>query len=119
MKKKWKFFRLSEFECPCCGENHINPELIDILDNLRGLYGKPIVINSGYRCQKRNAQLGGSPSSAHLFGDAVDIRINSSSERFELLSWIFAQNFKRIGIGKNFIHIDINQNLDQRVSWVY
>lgn len=45
-----------------------------ILDPLREAYGKPIVITSGYRCDKLNTILGGAKTSQHKLGEAVDIR---------------------------------------------
>lgn len=45
-----------------------------ILDPLREAYGKPIVVTSGYRCDKLNTILGGAKTSQHKLGEAVDIR---------------------------------------------
>ena len=45
-----------------------------ILDPLREAYGKPIVVTSGYRCDKLNTILGGAKTSQHRLGEAVDIR---------------------------------------------
>ena len=45
-----------------------------ILDPLREHYGKPIIITSGYRCQKLNKSVGGAASSQHVKGEAADIR---------------------------------------------
>ena len=44
-----------------------------ILQPLREKLGKPIVINSGYRSPAVNAAVGGSATSAHRFGHAVDL----------------------------------------------
>lgn len=49
--------------------------LIDsILNPLRELYGRPIIVTSGYRCPKLNKLVGGVKYSAHLDGRAADIR---------------------------------------------
>jgi uncharacterized protein YcbK (DUF882 family) len=41
-------------------------KLIDfILDPLREAYGKPIVVSSGYRCEKLNRIVGGAKTSQH------------------------------------------------------
>lgn len=49
--------------------------LIDnVLDPLREAYGKPIVINSGYRSTALNKAVGGVSGSQHLTGNAADIR---------------------------------------------
>ena len=45
-----------------------------VLDPLREAYGKPIIVNSGYRCPKLNAAVGGAASSQHVKGEAADIR---------------------------------------------
>ncbi|MBR6458334.1 MAG: peptidase M15 [Bacteroidales bacterium] len=45
-----------------------------ILDPLRAAYGKPITVTSGYRCEKLNKAVGGVNGSAHLRGDAADLR---------------------------------------------
>ena len=50
-------------------------KLIDfILDPLREAYGKPIVVSSGYRCEKLNRIVGGAKTSQHQTGEAADIR---------------------------------------------
>lgn len=50
-------------------------KLIDkVLDPLREAYGKPIIVTSGYRCPALNKAVGGSASSQHMTGQAVDIR---------------------------------------------
>ena len=48
--------------------------LVDtILDPLRAAWGKPIVVNSGYRCPRLNNIVGGARNSQHTSGEAVDI----------------------------------------------
>ena len=44
-----------------------------VLDPLRKAYGNPIHVNSGYRCEKLNAKVGGSKTSEHMYGMAADI----------------------------------------------
>ena len=46
----------------------------NILDPLREAYGKPIIVNSGFRNKQLNNLVGGSKTSQHLTGQAVDIR---------------------------------------------
>ncbi len=45
-----------------------------VLDPLREAYGAPIIVTSGYRCEKLNRLVGGAASSQHVKGEAVDIR---------------------------------------------
>jgi zinc D-Ala-D-Ala carboxypeptidase len=51
-----------------------------ILDPLRRCFGKPIVINSGYRCKELNKAVGGVPNSWHQKGNAADIKISSQPD---------------------------------------
>lgn len=44
-----------------------------VLDPLREAYGKPIVVNSGYRSARLNKAVKGSKTSQHLTGEAADI----------------------------------------------
>ena len=45
----------------------------EILDPLREAYGKPINVNSGYRCALLNRTVGGASNSQHIRGMAADI----------------------------------------------
>lgn len=66
-------------------------ELLGVLDGLREHYGKPIKITSGYRCTELNKLVGGSPTSAHVIGYAVDLQpIGDTFENFkaEVLRWL-------------------------------
>lgn len=54
----------------------------NVLDPLREAWGKPIVVNSGYRCPKLNRAVGGVARSQHTKGEAADIR-TLSNRRWE------------------------------------
>ena len=45
-----------------------------VLDPLREAYGAPIIVTSGYRCERLNKSIGGASSSQHVLGQAADIR---------------------------------------------
>ena len=48
--------------------------LVDkVLDGLREIYGKPITVNSGYRCPELNKAVGGSKTSDHCFDEKTEI----------------------------------------------
>lgn len=57
----------------------------NILDPLREMWGKPIKVNSGYRCPKLNAAVGGSSQSSHMSGYAADITTGTQKANGELL----------------------------------
>lgn len=66
-------------------------ELLEVLDDLREFYGKPIKITSGYRCSELNRLVGGSPTSAHVIGYAADLQpVQGSFEEFKasVLKWL-------------------------------
>lgn len=54
--------------------------LVDnVLDPLREAWGKPIHVNSGFRCPELNRAVGGVPSSQHMKGEAADITAGSQA----------------------------------------
>lgn len=112
-------FQLKEFACPHCGANNIKTELIDKLESVREVYGKPMYINSGYRCHIHNQAIGGVPESAHVDGLAADIGCTFAGDRLRLVDLAISKGFRRIGVGKTFVHLDISEDLPQDVLWVY
>lgn len=49
-------------------------ELVDtVIQPLRDAWGKPLAINSGYRCPEVNKAVGGVPTSQHSRGEAADV----------------------------------------------
>lgn len=63
-----------------------------VLDPLREIYGKPITVNSGYRCPELNKAVGGSKTSDHMNGFSVDITASSKKEN-AILFQIIKDNF--------------------------
>ena len=55
-------------------EENLRSLVEQVLDPLREAYGRPIHVNSGYRCPRLNRLVGGSPNSQHMRGEAADIR---------------------------------------------
>ena len=55
-----------------------------VLDPLRERWGKPIKVNSGYRCPALNEAVGGVPNSQHMKGEAADISGANARETAEL-----------------------------------
>lgn len=59
-----------------------------VLDPLREWYGKPIYVNSGYRCPELNKVVGGVENSYHVSGCAADIDARSYEENKKLFEYI-------------------------------
>jgi zinc D-Ala-D-Ala carboxypeptidase len=112
-------FKREELECKCgCKFYNIQPWFLAKLELLRTKLGKPIIINSGTRCEEHNATLPeSSPNSRHLYGEAVDIHCTDSFDRFRLLALAVELKFNGIGIGKTFIHVDDRK--DSPRCWLY
>jgi len=105
-------FNLQEFECTGEGHNHakVDRELVEKLQELRGRLGRPILINSAFRCEERNAEVGGADESQHLTGRAVDISLhNQDISHGELKSLARGIGFKGIGLYDSFVHLDTRE----------
>lgn len=50
-----------------------------VLEPLRLWAGRPITINSGYRCPQLNTLVGGVPNSQHQRGEAADIHLSDKA----------------------------------------
>lgn len=116
-----RYFSESEFRrCePPCSEKNMNPTFMARLDSLREKCGIPLVINCAYRSRDWDLRKGRSGNSAHTKGVAVDIRCNASATRFKIVSAALELGFKRIGIGKTFVHLDADVDLPQGVMFDY
>lgn len=90
-------------------------KIMYILDLTRVYIGKPIYINSGYRCKKLNEMVGGVINSMHTKGLAADFRtefnpdietmynyLNTRREKFQITELIKHERF---------IHMAVSQSL--------
>jgi hypothetical protein len=50
--------------------------LAQLLDKVRKCIGKPIFVNSGFRCKALNDAVGSKDTSQHMIGCAADIRVS-------------------------------------------
>lgn len=115
----------SILECSCgCGLKPQNSALWFLESLARQyhvLFNKDLVVSSGARCFRHNAEVGGVANSAHIKGLAFDVLYSNSRECYEIIKYLFAMGIKRIGINfnKNFIHFDIDSSLPQEVLFKY
>lgn len=113
------YFKSGEFTCPCCGKVIVSGWLIHLLNKIREPLGIPMIVSSGYRCKKRNKKVGGKKDSAHRRGTAADIKCPNSAIRYLIIKYALEAGFKRIGIGSDFIHLDVDDELPIEVLWTY
>lgn len=90
--------------------------LIDnVLDPLREWYGKPIYVNSGYRCPELNKAVGGVNNSEHMalnYSAAADIDVHDSEENKKLYDYIVSHLQFRQCIWENngaWIHVSYSR----------
>ena len=116
-----KYFKASEFKrcTPACSIDQMDEDFLALLDRIREAAGIPLVLNSAYRTKEYELKQGRSGSSAHTRGLAVDIRCNTSANRFKIVRAAIGWGVRRIGIGKGFVHIDNDASLPQGVMWDY
>ena len=76
-----RYFERSEFKCKCGGQfcdgypAQMQEAVVKIADAARAHFGKPAHVVSGLRCKQWNAHEGGVANSQHMYGEAIDLRI--------------------------------------------
>jgi uncharacterized protein YcbK (DUF882 family) len=104
----------AEIRCKCgkCNYDTIPMLLADLFMSARLRFAEPIIITSACRCVQHNRTVGGSATSSHLHGLALDLhpRDNTEYKRQVLAYCLGMAGFQRIGINTNrrFIHVDID-----------
>lgn len=113
-----EYFKQSEFDCKCgCGLNNVDTELVFKLNRARKIARTTFFITSSCRCKEHNNKVGGSNNSTHLDGEAFDIGCLQSEKRYKILNSLIRVGFTRIGIYKDFIHVDGDTEKSQNVIW--
>ena len=103
-------FHKEEFDCKCgCDTGTINSILVQKLEVARREYGQPMRINSGLRCLSHNRKIGSRDTSSHIKGLAADVGCVGMDDRHKLLT-ILLKFFKRVGVNKDFIHVDVDSD---------
>lgn len=67
--------------------------LSEELSKVRQAFGKPIIVNSGYRCRELNKEVGGHPKSLHQYGNAADLRCLTDTLTYEL--YLFLDEWRK------------------------
>ena len=116
--KKLRFFRLDEFDCQVTGENRMELEFLQQLDNLRLACGFVFIINSGFRHPtKHPIEAAKQVPGTHAQGIAADIRITTAAERHCIVKEAMQLGFTGVGVAKDFIHVDTRGT--PPVMWLY
>lgn len=107
-----KNFKVSEFACKCgCGKDDIDQRVMNMAQTIRDALGVPVKVNSGCRCEKHNAKVGGVKGSKHTKGFAADLSSSAGAVvMFDTVKKLHAEG-KLPDLDyciryKTFIHID-------------
>ena len=108
------YFKREEMRCKCggryCDGFPAEPQelLMELADRARERFGRPAHVVSGLRCQRWNQIQGGVANSQHMYGEAMDIRIDGVTAD-QLLAWMKKQPEVRYcyKINSTNVHFDI------------
>ena len=111
-----RYFTREEFKCKCGGQYcdgypaEMQEAVVKIADAAREHFGKPAHVVSGLRCKQWNAHEGGVANSQHMYGEAIDLRIDGVSAE-TLRKFVSTQPGHRYSycINSTNVHFDINK----------
>lgn len=89
------------------------------LDQTRDYAGIPFRLNCSYRSVLFDLTKGRSGDSAHCKGFAFDIAATTDRQRFLIVRAAILCGWKRIGVSKNFIHLDDDPSKNPERLWTY
>jgi hypothetical protein len=124
--KDTKYFKVSEILCSDTAKKHNidnTPTDDTIIDNLnytlnrlneiREKYGKPMYINSGYRCDELNVLVGGVKDSKHRLGLAVDLRWDTDLIDFLIKNCSFDKLIREKAGKSKWIHLQFSRDINK------
>lgn len=93
--------------------------LVDtVLQPLRDAWGKPLHINSGYRCPELNREVGGMPTSQHVKGEAADVACDNPVELARLAASMHLP-YDQMILYPTFVHFSHRLKGQQRGQTLY
>ena len=111
-----RYFTREEFRCKCGGRYcngypaEMQEAVVKIADAARAHFGRPAHVISGLRCRQWNAHEGGVANSQHMYGEAIDLRIDGVGSE-ELRQFVSTKPGHRYSycINSTNVHFDINK----------
>lgn len=125
VKKNCKNFKVEEFKCQCGGKYcsgypaALDEQFLKNLQKVRDKYGS-VRITSGMRCDRHNANVGGSSGSRHRLGKAADFYVSccaKESGRKQVMTYwktLPKWRYTYCNIGGNYpnmgsaVHVDVS-----------
>lgn len=126
---RWPHFSRAEMQCKCgCGRADMDPDFMDLLEDLRTRFNKPLVVTSAYRCPKHNSAVSSTGEKGpHTTGKAVDINVHGADAVRLVKLWLsmgltrFGMNQKGALSGR-FVHLDtlkVADGFPEITTWTY
>ena len=116
-------FTEAEMRCKCgCGRADMKPSFMMTLQRVRNAFGRPMVVNSGFRCPDYDKSIGG--VGIHPKGRSADIRV-SGEKAYHLLGCAYAMDVRGIGLKQHgawasrFMHLDTEGGRKRPRVWSY
>lgn len=132
-----QFFTKKELRCRGCptGDfcdqspwSNVDPEALDMLNELREAMDQPLLLNSASRCPRHNLRVGGAKRSKHLATEhlrstAFDISTDpkryswynlEAPDQDDLIATAVEIGFNGIGVYRTFVHVD---KRDRSARW--
>lgn len=112
-----KYFKPEEFErnAPEGSARYMDYNLVKRLDEAREIAGIPFLITSAYRTEEHNAEVGGSKTSSHCKGTAVDIAAKDGRTVFIMLQAMLQVGLTRFEVDEYHIHVDTDSTKPKNV----
>ena len=118
--QKLQYLNMHDFNSPDVLGSAVNmqPAILLFLERLCVHLGKYIAPTSAFRTVAYNTKIKGAKNSAHLRGYAIDLPCDNSYMRYKIISFAMKANVPRLEVGANWIHIDFDPSLPQKVIFL-
>lgn len=114
-----KNFSEKEWSCKCgCNQPHqMQPNIMNVVQELRECMGVPLVLTSAWRCEKHPSEAKKKSPGQHNKGTAVDIAVSSGSMAYKLIAMGLELGATGFAYGNGFVHLDWRDSTP--VTWRY
>lgn len=118
---EYNWLKQKEVDCRCnredCTQTLLDEKTFDSFIATRKEYDQPIKVNSWFRCQQHNRQVGGLDASRHKLGFACDLQPQSREYtlvELHSLAEVARKHFKYVKMypGKVFLHCHNEHDTD-------